>query len=108
MAVLSVVVVAAFEAVGAILVIALLILPGATAYLCTHRLKLMLVLSALHALISSIVGIHISVHFNGKESAGVVIAGTLLFVLAWLIGPTDGVIVKAIQRKKNTLDEAEV
>jgi len=100
MAVLSVVVVSAFEAVGAILVIALLILPGATAYLCTHRLKLMLVLSALHALVSSIVGIYISVAFNGKASAGVVIAGTLLFIIAWLIGPADGVMTKAYQRRK--------
>ena len=108
MAVLSVVVVAAFEAVGAILVIALLILPGATAYLCTHRLQLMLILSALHALISSVLGIYISVQFDGKESAGVVIAGTLLFLIAWMFGPADGVIIKAIQRKKNTLDEAEI
>ena len=100
MAVLSVVVVSAFEAVGAILVIALLILPGATAYLCTHRLKLMLVLSAFHALVSSIVGIYISVSFNGKASAGVVIAGTLLFIMAWLVGPADGVIIKAYQRRK--------
>ena len=101
MAVISVVVVSAFEAVGAILVIALLILPGATAYLCTHRLKLMLILSAAHALFSSIVGVSLSVLFNGKESAGVVVAGTLLFMLAWMIGPVDGVLVKAIQRRKN-------
>ncbi len=104
MAVLSVVVVSAFEAVGAILVIALLILPGATAYLCTHRMKLMLFLSAVHALISSIAGIYISVWFNGKASAGVVIAGTLLFLLAWMIGPADGVLVKAIQRRRHLLD----
>ena len=99
MAVLSVVVVAAFEAVGAILVIALLILPGATAYLCTHRLKMMLFLSAVHAGISSILGVYISIWFNGKASAGVVIAGTLLFLLAWMFGPADGVIVKAIHRR---------
>lgn len=106
MAVISVVVVSAFEAVGAILVIALLILPGATAYLCTHRLKFMLVLSATHALISSIIGVSMSVWFNGKESAGVVVAGTLLFLLAWLIGPVDGVLVKAIQRRNNILTES--
>ena len=99
MAVLSVVVVAAFEAVGAILVIALLIMPGATAYLCTHRLKMMLFLSAVHAGISSILGVYISIWFNGKASAGVVIAGTLLFLLAWMFGPADGVIVKAIHRR---------
>lgn len=105
MAVISVVVVSAFEAVGAILVIALLILPGATAYLCTHRLKLMLVLSAVHALISSLTGVYISVWYNGKESAGVVVAGTILFLLAWLFGPADGVVTKAIHRRKSTLEE---
>jgi len=92
-------VVAAFEAVGAILVIALIILPGATAYLCTHSLKWMLFLSGVHALLSSILGIYISIWFDGKESAGVVVAGTLLFILAWLVGPADGVIVKAIHRR---------
>ena len=106
MAVISVVVVSAFEAVGAILVIALLILPGATAYLCTHRLKLMLVLSVVHALSSSILGVYLSVLFNGKESAGVVVAGTILFIIAWMFGPADGVIIKAIQRRNNTLEES--
>ena len=47
----SFVVVAAFQAVGAILVIALLILPGATAYLCSNRLPVILVLAAVHALL---------------------------------------------------------
>jgi manganese/zinc/iron transport system permease protein len=105
MAVISVVVVSAFEAVGAILVIALLILPGASAYLCTHRLKLMLVLSSIHALISSILGVSLSVWFNGKESAGVVVAGTLLFLVAWMFGPADGVIIKVIHRRNNILTE---
>jgi manganese/zinc/iron transport system permease protein len=101
MAVISVVVVSAFEAVGAILVIALLILPGASAYLCTYRLKPMLILSAAHALVSSLAGVYLSVLFNGKESAGVVVAGTLLFIVAWLLGPADGVLVRAFQRRKN-------
>ncbi len=99
MAVIAVVVVSAFEAVGAILVIALLILPGATAFLCTYRLKMMLLISAAHAFLSSILGILISIRFNGKESAGVVVAGTMLFVIAWLLGPADGVIIKQIQRR---------
>ena len=55
----SFIAVAAFQAVGAILVIALLILPGAAAYLCTHRLKTMLLLAAVHALLSAIGGLYI-------------------------------------------------
>ncbi|MGJ8673635.1 metal ABC transporter permease [Rubritalea sp.] len=105
MAFLSVVVVAAFQAVGAILVIALLILPAATAYLCTHSLKKMLFLSGLHALISSIAGIYIHVWTNGNQSAAVVVAGLGLFILAWLFGPADGVVIKAIHRKSTKVSE---
>lgn len=97
---LAVVVVAAFQAVGAILVIALLILPGATAYLCTHHMKTLLVLAGLHALISSVLGIYINVWTNGSQSAATVVAGLGLFILAWLLGPADGVIIKAWHRRK--------
>ncbi len=88
----SFIVVAAFQAVGAILVIALLILPGASAYLCTHRLKIMLVLAAVHALLSAIGGMYLHVWFDSNMSASVVVSGGVLFVLAWLLGPVDGVL----------------
>ncbi len=99
MALLSVVVVSAFESVGVILVVALLVLPGATAYLCTHRLKWLLVLTVVHSFLASVLGIYFSVWLNGKQSAGVVVVGTLLFILAWLFGPADGVVVKAVHRR---------
>lgn len=104
MALLAVVVVAGFEAVGAILVIALLILPGATAYLCTHRLKVMILLSVLHAVISSVLGLFIHVWSNGKASATVVIVGLGLFLLAWLFGAVDGVVVKFFARRRRLLE----
>lgn len=97
---LSVVVVAAFQAVGAIMVIALLILPGATAYLCTHKLRLILVGAAVHALLSSVMGIYINVWTNGSQSAATVVAGMGLFMLAWMFGPADGVVVKMIARRR--------
>lgn len=90
----SFIVVAAFQAVGAILVIALLILPGASAYLCTHRLKVMLLLAAGHALLSAIGGLYLHVWFDSNMAASVVVSGGVLFVLAWLLGPVDGVIWK--------------
>ena len=90
----SFIVVAAFQAVGAILVIALLILPGASAYLCTHRLKMMLVLAAVHALLSAIGGLYLHVWFDSNMAASVVVSGGVLLVLAWLLGPVDGVIWK--------------
>ena len=61
MSALSVVVVAAFTSVGAILVIAMLILPAATAYLLTDRLWLMLCLSLVHSLLSALGGLHLAI-----------------------------------------------
>ncbi|NWK56565.1 metal ABC transporter permease [Verrucomicrobiaceae bacterium N1E253] len=90
----SMVVVAAFQSVGAILVIALLVLPGATAYLCTHRIRIMMVLAAIHALLSAIGGLYLHVWLNTNMSASVVVSGGILLVLAWLLGPVDGVIWK--------------
>lgn len=90
----SFIVVAAFQAVGAILVIALLILPGASAYLCTHRLKIMLVLAAVHALLSAIGGLYVHVWFDTNMAASVVVTGGVLLLLAWLLGPVDGMMWK--------------
>lgn len=103
MAFLSVVVVAAFQAVGAILVIALLVLPASTAYLCTHRLKMMLVLSGVHALLSSIAGMYIHVWINGSQAAATVVAGLAMFLCAWLFGPADGVVTKLVYRRNREL-----
>ena len=85
MCVLSLIVVSAFEAVGAILVIAMLILPGATAYLLTNRLKTMITLSVIHSMISTICGVHLAVWLNCPTSACMVIVGALLFGIAWFI-----------------------
>jgi manganese/zinc/iron transport system permease protein len=82
MAMLSVVVVSAFEAVGAILVIAMLILPGATATLLSHRFPVMLGLTVLHAALSAVLGLHLGVWLNCSLAAAMVVAGTGLFIAA--------------------------
>ncbi len=84
MGMLSLVVVAAFESVGAILVIAMLILPGATAQLLSTRLGTCLGLSVLHAALSSVLGVHLGLWLGCSLAAAVVVAGTALFALAWL------------------------
>jgi manganese/zinc/iron transport system permease protein len=85
MAALSIVIVAAFESVGAILVIAMLILPGATAQLLSTRLPVCLALSVLHAALSAIGGLHLSLVLGCPMAAAVVVAGTLLFGGAWTV-----------------------
>ncbi len=108
MGMLSLVVVNAFVSVGAILVIALLIIPAATAYLCTHRLVLMMFLSGFHALISSVVALYVYAYLNCSFAAAMVVTGLSLFVLAWLFGPADGIVVKAFLCRIKVLDNQAV
>ena len=92
MATLSVVVVSAFESVGAILVIAMLILPGATASLVSERFPVILTLTVLHAGVSSILGIHLALWLECSIAAAMVVMGAVLFVLAWVFSPSRGLL----------------
>ncbi|MFP6874122.1 MAG: metal ABC transporter permease [Verrucomicrobiales bacterium] len=92
MAVLSVVVVAAFTSVGAILVIAMLILPAATACMLSDRLWLMMLLSVLHAFISSLGGVHLAVALQVPTAPASVVVGAVCFAVVWIVSPRQGLI----------------
>lgn len=92
MSMLSVVVVSAFESVGAILVIAMLILPGATAALLSDRLPVVLFLSVVHGALSSLLGIHLSIWLECSMAAAMVVMGTVLFCVAWVFSPRAGLL----------------
>lgn len=94
MVALSIVVVSAFEAAGAILVIAMLIVPGATLLLLTHRLPWVLAGTVLHAAISTLVGFHLAMWLECSVAAAMVVAGGSLFLLAWVVSPTEGLIAR--------------
>jgi manganese/zinc/iron transport system permease protein len=104
MCVLSVVVVSAFESVGAILVIAMLILPGVTAYLITYRFPLMLVLTVVHALLSAFIGLHLGIWLECSIAGSMVVAGSLLFVLAWIFSPSQGLLRRFLYRSRSRED----
>ena len=95
---LSVVVVSAFESVGAILVIAMLILPGATATLLSHRLPVMMWITLLHCALSSVAGVHLAYWLNCSMAAAMVVAATGLFVLAWIFSPWEGLLRRLVHR----------
>jgi manganese/zinc/iron transport system permease protein len=99
MAMLSIVVVSAFEAVGAILVIAMLILPGATSFLLTHRLWKAMLLSVAHAALSTLLGIHLSVWLSCSVAAAMVVMGSVLFVFAWIFAPESGLVARAMHAR---------
>ena len=92
MAWLSVVVVSAFESVGAILVIAMLILPGASASLLSQRLPVILLLSVAHAAFSAVLGLHLALWLECSVAGAMVVMATVLFVLAWFFSPTQGLL----------------
>lgn len=82
--------VAGFEAVGAILVIALIIVPAATAHLLADRLSTMIALSVLHGVISSWVGMYLAIWIDTSAAGAIVVVGGALYVLAFLFAPRHG------------------
>ena len=105
MGLLSVIIVSAFEAVGAILVIAMLILPGATASLLVHRLPPMFGITVIHAALSAGGGIHLATWLNCSPAGAMVVAGSVLFALAWMFSPSQGLLRRWLRRELDELDE---
>lgn len=99
MAMVSLTTVAAFESVGAILVVAMLIAPGATAYLLTDRLPVMLGLSVVLAIASAVGGYFLAHALDASIAGSMSTVAGLLFMLAMLFAPTQGLITKKITRR---------
>lgn len=100
MGILSMTIVASLQAVGIILVVAMLITPGATAYLLTERLPKMLILASLIGATAAIIGLYISYWMNYSSGAAMVIVVTLMFLITLIFAPKQGVLIKIIQRKR--------
>ena len=97
MTLLTLVTVASLQTVGIVLVVAMLITPAATAYLLTNRLWVMLYLSAGIGVLSSILGLYFSYTYNLASGAAIVLAATVLFILAFVLSPKQGLIWRAIK-----------
>ena len=106
MAVLAILVVSAFEAVGAILVVAMLVLPGASAFLLTQRLAAMHGIALLHALASAVLGFHLSRIIDCPAAASMVVAGAILFGLVWIFAPRDGLVSRGLARMRSSRAQA--
>ncbi len=88
MALTSLVTVASFESVGAILVVALMVAPAATARLLTHRLPLMLVLAAGFGITATVLGYMLAVWVDGAIAGAIATVAGAQFVLVLLLSPT--------------------
>jgi manganese/iron transport system permease protein len=89
---LALTIVASLKAVGIILVIAMLIGPGATAYLLTDSFERMLVIATAVALVSAFVGTVVSFHIDGATGACIVLTQALIFAAAFLFAPKGGIL----------------
>jgi manganese/iron transport system permease protein len=76
--------------VGAILVIALVVTPGATAYLLTDRFGVMLVIAAAIGVLCSALGAYVSHFLDGATGGLIVVFMTAVFLLAFLFAPKHG------------------
>ena len=88
LALLSLTIVASLKAVGIILVVAMLIAPGAIAYLLTNRFEHMLAIAAAVAIGSSVAGTIASFHIDGATGPCIVLIQMAVFVLAFLFAPS--------------------
>lgn len=89
---LSLTAVAALQAVGALLVVAMLITPGATAHLLTDRFPRMLVVAAAMGAVTAMAGAYASYFLDGSTGGLIVLAQTGLFLLALALAPKHGLL----------------
>lgn len=87
---LSATAVAALQTVGACLVVAMLVTPGATAYLLTDRFGRMIWLATTMGVVTSLVGAYASYFFDGSTGGCIVTLQSLIFVLALIFAPKHG------------------
>lgn len=91
--------VASMQTVGACLVVATLVTPGATAYLLTDRFGRMLGIAAGIGVGTSFFGAYLSYFLDGSTGGCIVVFQTLLFLLALVFGPTHGLLANRARRR---------
>jgi manganese transport system permease protein len=104
---LSLTAVAALQTVGIILVVAMLVTPGATAYLLTDRFDIMMLIAMASGIFSSVMGTYISYYIDGSTGGCIVVVQTLLFIIAMIFAPKHGLLVKMRDSKSATIPDRE-
>ncbi|MGK3112185.1 iron/manganese ABC transporter permease subunit SitC [Candidatus Pantoea formicae] len=97
--------VAALQTVGAFMVICLVVTPGATAYLLTDRFPRLLMIAVAIGSITSFLGAWSSYYLDGATGGVIVVAQTLVFLLAFTFAPKHGVL--AARRRARQAQEGE-
>ncbi len=104
MTVSSITTVGAFDAVGAILVVALMIAPAAAAYLLTTDLKRMLLLSIFFGVFSAISGYWLAHWLDASIAGSISTMLGIIFLLVYLLAPSKGVIAVLYREKQQRIE----
>jgi manganese/zinc/iron transport system permease protein len=98
MGMVSITVVGAFDIVGSILVVALIVVPPATAYLLTDRLSTMLALSAATGAVAAVAGYWLAYWLDASIAGSIAAALAVIFSLVMLFAPQRGLVAAARRR----------
>ena len=97
--VLALTAVVSLQIVGVVLVVALLIIPGATAHLLTDRISRMLLIAPIIAASCSLTGVYASFYLDIAPGGAVVLVNAIVFAAVYLFSPRHGVIGRAVTRR---------
>lgn len=103
MACVSITCVGAFDSVGTILIVALIITPPATAYLLSRKLSTMIPLSIVIGCLCSILGTILALAIDGSIAGAMCTVAGALFLLAFLFSPNHGIIHKFYNKKQQRI-----
>jgi len=103
MGLVSVTTVASFESVGAILVLGMLVIPPASAYLMTEKLAVMIGYSVAYGAASVVIGYFAAAWLEASITGAMVVVAGVLFALTLLLSPTHGLLWKAKRRRAGTV-----
>ena len=93
---IAVTIVLSLQAVGIVLVTAMLVTPAATAYLLTHRLPVMMALAATIGATSGVIGLYLSFYVNIASGPAIVLVCTAAFLLAFIFSPRQGILKRFV------------
>ncbi|EWH13890.1 ABC transporter [Cellulophaga geojensis KL-A] len=104
MSVASITTVGAFDAVGAILVVALMIAPAAMAYLLTNNLIKMLVIAVVAGVASALIGYWVAHYLDASIAGSMTTVLGVLFLLVYLFAPSKGLISMLFRQKRQQVE----
>jgi manganese transport system permease protein len=105
LALLALTIVAALQTIGIVLVVAMLVTPGAIAYMLTDRFDRMLLLAGGTSVVSCIAGIYASYYLNASTGGCIVFIQSLIFLLVLAFAPRRGWVVRLARRRPTTDDQ---